>query len=72
MRIEEFRGTVVDGIARGEAPQGTDPAEVIRHLSAPLYYRMLTGNGAPRKEHAARSADAAMAAIAAGVFVTRR
>ena len=71
-RIDEFRGTVVDGIARGEAPQGTDPDEVIRHLSAPLYYRMLTGNGAPKKQDAVRSADAVIAAVAAGVFVTRR
>jgi len=71
-RTEEFRPVVIDGIARGEAPAGTDPAEVIRYLSAPLYYRLLTGGGVPKKEHAARATSAAMAAIAAGVFVTRR
>jgi AcrR family transcriptional regulator len=71
-RIEEFRPVVVDGIIRGEAPPGTDPADVIRYLSAPLYYRMLTGNGVPRKEDATVATKAAMAAIAAGIFVTRR
>jgi AcrR family transcriptional regulator len=71
-RIEEFRPVVVDGITRGEAPPGTDPADVIRYLSAPLYYRMLTGNGVPRKEDATVATKAAMAAIAAGIFVTRR
>lgn len=71
-RIEEFRPVVIDGISRGEAPPGTDPAEVIRYLSAPLYYRMLTGGGVPKREHAIVAASAAMAAIAAGVFVTRR
>jgi AcrR family transcriptional regulator len=69
-RIEEFRPVVVDGITRGEAPPGTDPADVIRYLSAPLYYRMLTGNGVPRKEDATVATKAAMAAIAAGVFAT--
>jgi AcrR family transcriptional regulator len=69
-RIMEFCGTVLDGITRGEAPPGTDPAEVIRYLSAPLYYRMLTGNGVPDGEDATRATNAAMAAIAAGVFVT--
>jgi hypothetical protein len=69
-RITEFCGTVHDGITRGEAPQGTDPAEVIRYLSAPLYYRMLTGNGVPNSKDATRATNAAMAAIAAGVFIT--
>ncbi len=67
-RLDEFAGVVADGVVRGEAPPGTDPAEVIRHLSAPLYYRMLTGNGAPDEGDARRSTAAALAAIAAGVF----
>jgi AcrR family transcriptional regulator len=67
-RLDEFAGTVTDGIARGEAPPGTDPADVIRYLSAPLYYRLLTGNGPPDDDDAVRSTRAALAAIAAGVF----
>lgn len=55
-------------VARGEAPVGTDPATVLRHLSAPMYYRMLTGHGPPDQSDAARSTDAALPAIAAGVF----
>jgi AcrR family transcriptional regulator len=69
-RINEFCGIVLDGITRGEAPPGTDPAEVIRYLSAPLYYGMLTGNGVPDGEDATRATNAAVAAIAAGVFIT--
>ncbi|WP_123027978.1 TetR/AcrR family transcriptional regulator [Mycolicibacterium stellerae] len=68
-RIDEFAGTVTDGIVRGEAPPGTDPADVIRYLSAPLYYRLLTGNGPPDAADAVRSTRAALAAVAAGVFV---
>ncbi|WP_396911889.1 TetR/AcrR family transcriptional regulator [Mycolicibacterium sp.] len=67
-RLDEFAAVVIDGVARGEAPSGTDPADVIRHLSAPLYYRMLTGNGAPDETDARRSTAATLAAIAAGVF----
>lgn len=68
-RISEFAPTIADGIARGDAPHGTDPADVIRYLSAPLYYRMLTGNGAPDIDDANRATKATLAAIAAGVFI---
>lgn len=68
-RREQLAGIVTDGIARGEAPAGTDPDDVLRYLSAPLYYRMLTGSGAPDTGDSARSTQATLAAIAAGVFV---
>lgn len=68
VRLDEFAAVVTDGVARGEAPPDTDPAEVIRHLSAPLYYRMLTGNGAPDESDSRRSTNATLAAIAAGVL----
>ena len=70
-RLDELTATVTDGIARGDAPPGTDPADVIRHLSAPLYYRMLTGNGAPDEDDASRATRAALAAIAAGAFIRK-
>ena len=68
VRLKEFAGTVTDGIARGEAPPGTDPSDAIRYLSAPLAYRLLPGHGAPDDRDANRAARAALAAIAAGVF----
>ncbi len=67
-RLDEFAGIVTDGIARGEAPAGTDADDVVRYLSAPLYYRLLTGNGPPDTGDADRSTRAVLAAIAAGVF----
>lgn len=69
-RVDELTPVVTDGIRRGEAPEGTDPAEVIRQVSAPLYYRLLNDNAAPRPVDAQRAAAAALAATAAGVFVS--
>lgn len=68
-RRRRLDGIVADAITRGEAPAGTDSDDVLAHLSAPLYYRMLTGNGFPDHEDARRSVVAALAAITAGVFV---
>lgn len=69
-RIDEWAPCVERAVERGEAPEGTDPAEVIRFLSAPLYYRLLA-SGDPLDEAAAKRAAAAAAAAArAGVFVT--
>ncbi|MBX7451066.1 TetR/AcrR family transcriptional regulator [Mycolicibacterium sp. 3033] len=68
-RTVVFTPVVTEAIARGEAPQGTDPAEVIRYLSAPLYYRLLTGNGAPDERDADRTTRATLAAVVAGVFI---
>jgi hypothetical protein len=60
---------VVDAVARGEAPPGTDPAAVIRQLSAPLYYQLLTDTRALTVADATRSVAVTMAAVEAGVFV---
>ncbi|MEH3143483.1 MAG: TetR/AcrR family transcriptional regulator [Mycobacterium kyogaense] len=68
-RTDVFAPAISEGIARGDAPEGTEPADVIRHLSAPLYYRMLTGNGAPDDDDADRATRATLAALAAGVFI---
>jgi AcrR family transcriptional regulator len=67
-RIDEMTPIVDDAIARGEAPVGTDPAAVIRHVSAPLYYGLLTGTAPQSPAEADRAADAAVAAVTAGVF----
>ena len=68
-RIDEVSPVVVEAVARGEAPQGTDPAEVIRQLSAPLYYRFLTDTRPLTTADAERAVAVTMAAVDAGVFV---
>ncbi|NGO81746.1 TetR/AcrR family transcriptional regulator [Streptomyces sp. YC504] len=69
VRIEEWAPCVELAVQRGELPAGTDAHEVVRAVSAPLYYRFLA-SGDPLDEAAAdRAAEAAVAAAKAGVFV---
>jgi AcrR family transcriptional regulator len=71
-RIQEWAPCVDEAIERGELPEGTDACEVIRAVSAPLYYRLLA-SGDPLDDAAAdRAAEAAAAAARAGAYVTRR
>lgn len=70
-RIAEWAPCVEQAAARGEVPQGTDAAEVIRAVSAPLYYRFLVSGDALDAASAERAAAAAAAAARAGVFVVR-
>ena len=67
-RVEEWAPCVTEAVERGELPPDTDPFEVIRAVSAPLYYRMLT-TAEPLDEPAAdRAAAAAEAAARAGAY----
>jgi AcrR family transcriptional regulator len=67
-RIEEWAPCVTAAIERGEIPGGTSPTELIRAVSAPLYYRLLI-TGDPIDEAAAdRAAQAAVTAAKAGAF----
>ncbi|MFD8203284.1 TetR/AcrR family transcriptional regulator [Streptomyces sp. NPDC059701] len=67
-RVAEWEPCVRQAVERGELPEGTDTHEVVRAVSAPLYYRLLT-TGEPLDEAAAdRAAEAAVAAARAGVF----
>jgi AcrR family transcriptional regulator len=68
-RLRELAPMVADGITRGEVPEGTDAAEVIRYVSAPLYYQFLTSATRLSRQDAERSVDAALAAAQAGVFI---
>ncbi|MER5894274.1 TetR/AcrR family transcriptional regulator [Streptomyces sp. NPDC001876] len=69
VRIAEWSGCVDAAVERGELPAGTDAGEVIRAVSAPLYYRLLA-SGDPLDEAAAdRAAEAAAVAARAGVYV---
>ncbi|GAU66875.1 putative TetR family transcriptional regulator [Streptomyces sp. NBRC 110611] len=69
-RVEEWEPCARQAVERGELPVGTDTREVIRAVSAPLYYRLLT-TGEPLDEASAdRAAEAAAAAARAGAFVS--
>lgn len=68
-RIEEWAPCVQQAIERGELPDGTDSHEVIRAVSAPLYYRLLVGGGPLDEATADRAAEAAAAAARAGVHL---
>ena len=56
-------------IERGQLPAGTDPLEVIRHVGAPLYYRLLVLAEPPTAAAADLAAAVTLAAARAGVFV---
>jgi AcrR family transcriptional regulator len=63
------RIVVERAVQRGQLPAGTDADEVIKHVGAPLYYRLLV-LAEPLTPEAARLAAASTAAAAhAGVFV---
>lgn len=70
-RIAEWAPCVEQAAARGEVPQGTDAAEVIRAVSAPMYYRFLVSGDVLDAASADRAAVAAAAAARAGAYVTR-
>ncbi|MFB6817481.1 TetR/AcrR family transcriptional regulator [Streptomyces sp. NPDC056347] len=69
IRIEEWSGCVAEAVERGELPAGTDPGEVIRAVSAPLYYRLLASGDPLDGAAADRAADAAAAAARSGAYV---
>jgi AcrR family transcriptional regulator len=71
-RISEWAPCVEQAVARGEVPEGTDPAEVIRAVSAPLYYRLLASGDSLDDDTADRAARAAAAAAAAGTYIRRQ
>ncbi|MFE0025684.1 TetR/AcrR family transcriptional regulator [Amycolatopsis sp. NPDC059021] len=56
-------------IARGEAPSGTSPDEVVRAASGPIFYRLFISREPLSLDDARLAARAAAAAAAAGVFV---
>ncbi|MEV5433881.1 TetR/AcrR family transcriptional regulator [Streptomyces sp. NPDC052701] len=72
VRIAEWAPCVEQGVARGELPRGTDAAAVVRAVSAPLYYLLLTTGTPPDPAAADLAARAAFAAAAAGAYVTAR
>ncbi|QLE75610.1 TetR/AcrR family transcriptional regulator [Streptomyces rectiverticillatus] len=69
-RVTEWEPCVREAVERGELPEGTDTREVVRAVSAPLYYRLLTTGEALDEAAADRAAAVAVAAAQAGAFVT--
>jgi AcrR family transcriptional regulator len=69
IRVREWAPCVEQAVRRGEVPPGTDPREVIRAVSAPLYYRLLVSGGPLDEDIAERAAVAAECAARAGVHV---
>jgi AcrR family transcriptional regulator len=72
VRVDEWAGCVREAVDRGELSPGTDPQAVVRAVSAPLYYAMITTNDPLGVVVAHRAADAACAAAVAGVFTAGR
>ncbi|TDD37756.1 TetR/AcrR family transcriptional regulator [Nonomuraea terrae] len=70
-RIEEWANAVDLAVKRGELPEGTDGAEVIRAISAPLYYRLVVTREPVTREDAERSVARTLAAARAGAFVSQ-
>lgn len=68
VRIAEWAPCVEQAVQRAELPPGTDAAEVVRAVSAPLYYRLLISGGPVDAAAADRAAEAAVAAARAGVY----
>ncbi|WP_217184703.1 TetR/AcrR family transcriptional regulator [Streptomyces sp. AC495_CC817] len=69
IRVREWAPCVRQAVDRGEVPEGTDAEEVIRAVSAPLYYRLLTSGDHLDEADADRAAEAAAAAACAGAYV---
>jgi len=68
VRIAEWAPCVRQAVQRGELPADTDADEVIRAVSAPLYYRLLTSDQPLDEAAADRAASAAASAARAGAY----
>ncbi|WP_435280291.1 TetR/AcrR family transcriptional regulator [Streptomyces koelreuteriae] len=69
IRVREWAPCVRQAVDRGEVPEGTDTHEVIRAVSAPLYYHLLISGARLDGATADRAAEAAATAARAGVYV---
>lgn len=67
-RFRQAAPVVTRAIARGELPEGTDPAEVLKTLASPIYMRLLVTSEPIDLEVADLAAEIALAAARAGVL----
>ena len=56
-------------VARGQLPAGTSPDDLMKHLTAPLFHRLLVTAEPLTQASADQAAAAALVAARAGVFV---
>ncbi|MFJ9812111.1 TetR/AcrR family transcriptional regulator C-terminal ligand-binding domain-containing protein [Streptomyces sp. NPDC101158] len=70
-RLAEWAPVVTRAAARGEVPAGTDALELLRAVSAPLYYRFAITREELTEADAERAVTAALAAAGAGAFTGR-
>ncbi|MDX3855391.1 TetR/AcrR family transcriptional regulator [Streptomyces sp. AK02-01A] len=68
-RLREWAPAVARAVERGEVPAGTDATEVLRAVSAPLYYRFAVSREPLSAADAERSVAVVLAAARAGAFV---
>jgi AcrR family transcriptional regulator len=71
-RAALVRPLIDQAVRRGQLPIGTDADEVIRHVGAPLYYRLLVLAEPLRGEAADLAAAVATTAAKAGAFAHSR
>lgn len=67
-RLREWAPAVERAVARGEIPAGTDATEVLRAVSAPLYYRFAISREPLTAADAERAVAVALAGARAGAF----
>ncbi|MFI8515485.1 TetR/AcrR family transcriptional regulator C-terminal ligand-binding domain-containing protein [Streptomyces sp. NPDC085460] len=70
-RFRRCEEVVTRAVDRGEAPASTDAGAVVRAVSAPLFLRLFVTREPVDEELADQAAEAAVAAVAAGVFSRR-
>jgi AcrR family transcriptional regulator len=68
VRLEAVSVIVDRAVSRGELPAGTDPAALMRTMSAPLFYQLLVAQVPVTEQDANLSTEATLAAAKAGVF----
>ncbi|WP_017627421.1 TetR/AcrR family transcriptional regulator [Nocardiopsis chromatogenes] len=67
-RLRRCAEVVARAERRGEVPEGTDAAEVVRAAVAPVYFRLFISREEGAAEAAARAAQVAAGAAKAGTF----
>ena len=68
-RMAQTEPIVTRAVARGQLPAGTSPDDLMKHLTAPLFHRLLVTAEPLTQASADQAAAAALVAARAGVFV---
>jgi hypothetical protein len=71
-RYRQAEPVIARAIERGQLPPGTDPAEVLRSVIAPIYLRVLVTAEPISPTIADVAANAALAAARAGALSTHK